>query len=288
MTRTEISTRTGRRYVGARVGRTIALVVIVLLAIWSVFPIVWLGVVSVMPSNAMLGGPTLVFQPTFEHYIDVFARSRDSIWGYLINSVIVTVVSTAVSVALAAMAAYAITRLKPRGGALVGMLILATRLLPPIALVVPFYVVFTELRVIDTQLALILPYTALSIPLATWLLQGFFLSLPLELEEAALVDGCTRMEAFIKIILPLSGPGIAVAAIMSFVLAWNDMLLALSLTLRRAATLPVLASQVRTDQGIDWGTLGAITMVMVVPAIVFTFAAQRWIIAGLTGGATKG
>ncbi len=266
----------------------LALLVTIVLGIWSIVPIFWLAVVSLMPDSEMLGGPSLFFQPTLEHYAEVFANSRDSIMDYLYNSVLVTVVSTVVSVALAAMTAYAITRLRPRGGVFIGLVILAARLLPPIALVVPFYVVFSHLRIIDTPMALILPYTALSIPLATWLLQGFFLSLPFELEEAAMTDGCSRMQAFVKIILPLSGPGIAVAAIMSFVLAWNDMLLALSLTLRHAATLPVLASQVRTDQGIEWGTLGAITMVMVVPAIIFTFAAQRWIIAGLTGGATKG
>jgi multiple sugar transport system permease protein len=120
------------------------------------------------------------------------------------------------------------------------------------------------------------------------MLQGFFLDLPHELEEAALIDGCSRLQAFIRVILPLAGPGLAAVSIFSFSLAWNDLVLALPLTSENAITLPVIASRIRTDEGILWGQLGAVTTVIMAPMLVFTLFAQRWLVPGLTSGAVKG
>ena len=162
------------------------------------------------------------------------------------------------------------------------------RMLPPAALVIPMFFIAFWTSTLDTQIALIVPYTALAIPLGAWMLQGFFLDLPKELEEAAIVDGATWWYAFTRVILPLTGPGLAAVAIFSFSLSWNDLLLALPLTTEDAITLPVVASRVRTDEGILWGNLGAVTTIIMLPMLLFTLLSQRWLIQGLSAGATKG
>jgi multiple sugar transport system permease protein len=140
----------------------------------------------------------------------------------------------------------------------------------------------------DTLPALIIPYTALTIPLATFMMYGFFLDLPRELEEAALVDGCTRITAFWRVILPLTAPGLAATAIFTSLLPWNDLVFALPLTTLESTTLPVIASRVRVEEGILWGQLGAVASIMTIPVVIFTFFVQRHIVQGLTGGAVKG
>jgi multiple sugar transport system permease protein len=161
-------------------------------------------------------------------------------------------------------------------------------MLPPVAMIVPLYLVANQLGINDTLLILILPYMALSIPLAVWMLQGFFMDLPKELEEAAFLDGCTRMGAFVRIILPLGAPGIAAVSIFSFTLAWNDLIIALALTNFDATTLPVLGSRLRGEEGIDWGGLGALTTVIMIPALIFTVVMRRHLVGGLSGAAVRG
>lgn len=209
------------------------------------------------------------------------------IYQYFLNSVVVTSVSTVASVVLAAFAAYALARLRPKGHRLLGLLILSVRMLPPIALVVPLFLIASRLQLLDTRLALILPYIALNVPLATWMLQGFFLDLPRELEESALVDGCGHLRAFVRIILPLAGPGLAAVSVFSFILSWSDLVLALPLTRSNAATLPVLASSVRTEEGVQFGQLGVIAMLIFIPVALFTVLARKWLVRGVTAGAVK-
>ncbi|MDQ7904794.1 carbohydrate ABC transporter permease [Phytohabitans sp. ZYX-F-186] len=270
-------------------GRLLAYAVAAALVFVALFPIAWLFLVSFMPENLILrADPTFVFEPTLDHYRAIFQSTRSSVTDNLVNSIVVTVVSTVGAVALSVLAAYGLARLRPRGHAQLSLVILATRMLPPVALVVPLYVIANRADLFDTRTALIVPYIALNIPLATWMLQGFFMDLPRELEEAALVDGCNRWSAFWRVILPLAGPGIAAASIFSFILSWNDMVIALPLTLSDAVTLPPFASQVREEEGVAWGQLGAVTVLIMTPVIIFTLAVQRWIISGLTAGAAKG
>ncbi|MFI7024235.1 carbohydrate ABC transporter permease [Micromonospora sp. NPDC049900] len=270
-------------------GRLLAYLVAGTLIFVALFPIVWLFLVSIMPSNLILRqDPTFVFAPTLEHYQAIFQSTRSSVLRNLTNSIVVTLVSTVASVVLAVFGAYGLARLRPRGHAKMSLIILGTRMLPPVALVVPLYVIANRADLFDTRTALIVPYIALNIPLATWMLQSFFLDLPRELEEAAMVDGCNRWTAFWRVVLPLAGPGIAAASIFSFILSWNDMVIALPLTLSDAVTLPPFASQVREEEGVAWGQLGAVTVLIMAPVIAFTLAVQRWIISGLTAGASKG
>ncbi|AYY12484.1 carbohydrate ABC transporter permease [Actinobacteria bacterium YIM 96077] len=251
-------------------------------------PIVWLALTSVKSATDLIAWPPKIFfSPTLDNYREIFQTRQIPVSRYFVNSVVVTLVSTVVSVALAAFAAYALSRLRPRGHRFIGLLILSVRMLPPIALVSPLFLIASRLDVLDTRLALILPYIALNIPLATWMLQGFFMDLPRELEEAALVDGCGYIRTFLLIILPLTGPGLAAVSVFSFVLAWSDLVLALPLTRSDAATLPVLASSVRTEEGIQFGQLGVIAMLIVIPVALFTVVVRRWLVRGVTAGAVK-
>ncbi len=270
------------------IGNIVALVVVAWLAAVVILPIAWLILTSFkMPIDIASPTPTFIFDPTLDNYRSVFS-GRSGIFRAMVNSIVISVVSTVLSVSLAAMAAYGLSRLRPPGYGALGLTIFGMRMLPPAALVVPMFFIAFWTSTLDTQIALIIPYTALAIPLGTWMLQGFFLDLPKELEEAAIVDGATWWYAFTRVILPLAGPGLAAVAIFSFSLSWNDLLLALPLTTEDAITLPVVASRVRTDEGILWGNLGAVTTIIMLPMLVFTLLSQRWLIQGLSSGATKG
>lgn len=270
-------------------GRVAAFAALAVLMVIAVFPILWLVMTSVMPSHLIMrSSPTLLFTPTLEHFAQILGQGRGAVTRYLMNSVIVTLISTVCAVFLALLAAYGIARVRPAGHERLSLLILTARMLPPVGLVVPMYLIAARTGLLDTHLALILPYIAINIPLATWMLQGFFMDLPKELEEAAMIDGCGRVMAFVRVVLPLAGPGIAAVSVFCFVLAWNDMVLALPLTLREAVTLPPFMSQVRQEEGVAWGQLGATTVVVMLPVMIFTLAVQRWIVSGLTAGAAKG
>lgn len=281
-------TQSGREARRRRIGNIAAILVAAWLAAVVALPIAWLVLTSFKtPPDITALTPTFLFVPTLDNYRAVFTGST-GIGQAMLNSIVISAVSTAVSVAFAAMAAYSLARLRPPGHGMLGMTIFSMRMLPPVALVVPLFFIATWTGQLDTQLSLIVPYIALSIPLGTWMLQGFFLDLPKELEEAATIDGATRLQAFFKVILPLAGPGLAAVAIFSFSLSWNDLVLALPLTSEQAITLPVVASRIRTDEGILWGQLGAVTTIVMAPMLLFTLLTQRWLVRGLTAGATKG
>lgn len=271
-------------------GKVFAVVLAGWLCAVILIPIVWIILTSIKPESALSQfGPVFVFEPTFEHYAALFAEGLGSrvVLG-TINSLFIAVTVTVLAVALATLAAYSLARLRPRGHKAIMLGIFALRMLPPVALIVPLYVGARSLDLIDTHIALIVPYTALAIPLGTWMLYGFFLDLPRELEEAAMVDGATPLQAFVRVVLPLAGPGVAAVSVFSFAAAWNDLVLALPLTRSDAITLPVVASLVRTDQGIAWGQLGALTVMIMLPMIAFTLLAQRWLVRGFAGGGVKG
>lgn len=256
-----------------------------------VLPLLWVFLLSLKSQADILAWPPkFIFSPTFENYKNIFtSRSTQHLpfMRVFSNSVIITGITMIVSLSLSALAAYSLGRLNPKGKMKLNYLVLGLRMIPPIAIVVPLYIMWNKFGLYDTRIGLIIPFIALDIPLSTWLLQGFFEGIPRNLEDAAVIDGCTRFEAFYKIILPLAAPGIAATSIFSFSLSWNNLTLPLPLTLTKAATMPVLASQVRTDEGVLWGQLGAYSTLMIVPMIVFTIFASKYLISGLSSGAVK-
>ncbi|QPZ39357.1 carbohydrate ABC transporter permease [Paramicrobacterium chengjingii] len=253
------------------------------------FPIAWMLLTSFKQQRDIFTiPPTIFFDPTIAQYIDVLTRGGFA--GQMVNTVIVAVGSSALSLIAGAMAGYALARLKLRGAGTIGALILASRGVPPIALAVPMFLVARNLGITDTHITLILAYCSFVIPYVMWLMRGFFLALPKELEESAMLDGCSRMGAFFRIILPISIPGLLSTFIFSIVLAWEELLFALVLTNRNATTFPVAIAGMAgdTENGANWGALAAAGMVTVVPVVILVLLVQKWLIRGLAEGATKG
>jgi multiple sugar transport system permease protein len=224
---------------------------------------------------------------TFEHYRNALESGR--ITFYLANSLTVAVGSTVLALALGAPAAYAFTRFRYPGSLAdhVRLWMLSTRFIPPFAIVIPIFLLFRDLKLLDTRPGLLIAHTVFSLPFVLWLLISGFEQLPHEIEEAALVDGSSRFRAFLTIALPLAAPTLAAAAIFALLLSWNEFLFALLLTASQATTVPVFISQFVTDRSLQWGEIAASAAVASVPVIAFLFFAQRYLVRGLTMGAAK-
>lgn len=253
------------------------------------FPVFWMVLSSFKDQRDIFTmPPTLFFTPTLETYISYMQRADIS--RRLINTIIVAAGSGALSIAAGAMAGYALARIRLRGAGTIGVLILLSRGVPPIALAVPMFLVARSLGVTDKHITLILAYCTFLIPYVMWLMRGFFLALPRELEESAMIDGCSRFGAFFKIIVPISMPGLLSTLIFSMILAWEELLFALVLTNRHASTIPVSIAGIAGDtvNGANWGALTAVGTITVIPVVVFALLVQKWLIQGLADGATKG
>jgi ABC-type glycerol-3-phosphate transport system permease component len=252
------------------------------------FPIYWMVVASVTPESRLFQSPPLVPGAlSTDHYRALFDERN-----FLIpirNSLVVASMTTAVALPIAALCAYALARLRFRGRGLLLALILAVSMFPQISIVPPLYLLLRELRLLDTYPGLVLPYITFSAPLAVWLLTGFFRQLSSDLEEAAMLDGASRLRALWDVILPLAAPGVATAAILTFLYCWNEFLFALSFTLGPDRyTVPVAVMLFRGRYQVAWGQVLAATVVATLPLALLVLAFQRRIVAGLTAGGSKG
>jgi multiple sugar transport system permease protein len=204
------------------------------------------------------------------------------------NSLIVGLGSTFVTLIIGGFASYALVRFNFFGKGTISFGTLLLRMIPPAVLVVPIYVLWSYFGLADTRLGLVIIYVGLNLPFTIWVLISFIADVPVELEEAAVVDGCGPWKIFFTVILPLIKPGLAAAAIFTFRIAWNEFILALVLTNRMTRTLPVATTIYLTDTGVEWGNITAMGTLVALPAIIFTFLAAKQLIAGLTAGAVKG
>jgi multiple sugar transport system permease protein len=252
------------------------------------FPFIYLALTSFKTPLATIAvPPRLLPSPwTVANYVN--ALSRQGVPAALINSVITAVLSTLISLLLAVPAAYGITRFRTRLGRFFVMAALVTRMVPPVAVGIPLLSTMAFLRLTDTSFGLALAQTTISLPLSIWLMASFFEAIPNELDEAAKVDGCTRLGALWRVILPLTAGGLAVTAIFAFLASWNEFLFALLLTSVRAQTTPIVIANFQTQFGLDWGSMTSLAIVYSLPVILLTFILQRYIVAGLTLGAVKG
>jgi multiple sugar transport system permease protein len=230
--------------------------------------------------------PVFAFTPTLSSVRSAFFGGR-SVVPYLINSAVIAASSTLVATILGSMAAFGLSRFRFKGSASLSFWILSTRMAPPVAFLVPMFVIFRNLGMIDTQLALIVVYTSMNLSFVTWVLIGFFKEIPTELEEAALADGYTYGQYFRRVALPLVRPGLAATAILSAIFAWNEFLFALILTSKNAATIPIYLAGFSESMGIEWGEFMAVGCFAVIPIMIFTFALQKHLVRGLTFGAVK-
>ncbi|MGE0314508.1 MAG: carbohydrate ABC transporter permease [Lautropia sp.] len=226
------------------------------------------------------------FVPTFENYATILTQAKFD--RYLTNSVIVGVGATLLTLFFGGLAAYALARTEFRGRRLVANATLLVRMVPPAVLAVPAFAMVATLNLDQDLAVLIFFYTALNLPFAIWLLFGFYKQIPVELEEAAIIDGASSWQVFWRVLFPLMKSGYAVAGIFTFRIAWNEFVLALLLTGRNTRTLPVAAAGFITDTGVEWGRIMAMGTLIVIPPLLFTLFAARQIIAGMTAGAVKG
>lgn len=273
----------------SKVGKRMRVAAGVFACLVFLFPVFWMVLSSFKDQRDIFTmPPTLFFTPTLETYLNFMQRA--DINRRLINTIIVATGAGALSIAAGAMAGYALARIKLRGAATIGVLILLSRGVPPIALAVPMFLVARSLGVTDKHITLILAYCTFLIPYVMWLMRGFFLALPKELEESAMIDGCSRFGAFFKIIVPISLPGLLSTLIFSMILAWEELLFALVLTNRNASTIPVAIAGIAGDtvNGANWGALTAVGTITVIPVVIFALLVQKWLIQGLADGATKG
>jgi multiple sugar transport system permease protein len=254
----------------------------------SVGPIFWLFLNSLKTNvDALAIPPRLIFTPTFGNYQAVVLRNPDFPRFYF-NSVFSSTVATLIVLVLGIPAAYVLARSSFRGKILLAFVILATRMVPQVAIGIPTYLIAMELNLLDTYTALVVTYIAFNLPFSIWLLMGFIRSIPYELEEAAAIDGCTRLQAITRVVMPLMGPGLAAVGILVMIVCWREFFLPLILTsTRQAKPLSVVAGQFITEYGVNWGQMSAFSMLTLVPVIVLAIYAQKYLISGLTMGAVK-
>ena len=250
------------------------------------FPVYWIILTSFKPIREINSAvPTFVFTPTAENYRNLFSQFGFS--GALANSLVVTGVTCAIVMALGVLAAYALGRMHVPGEKHIALWILSLRFLPPIAVTIPFYIQWQDLHLLDTYAGLILVYVAFNLPFAIWLLRGFLTDVPYELEEAALLDGLSRLQVLWRVVVPVILPGIASTAIFTFVFSWNEYLMALMLTSVHSVTVPVTIAKFVMPYTILWGELSAAVVIQVVPMLAVVFLLQRHIVRGMTLGAVK-
>jgi multiple sugar transport system permease protein len=272
----------------AQIFRYVLLAAAVLLAI---APVYWMLTISLKTEVEQFASPPpwFAFTPTLAHYSDAFVTR--GFGRFLLTSAIVAVASTACALIIGTLAAYALARfeLPWRLNRRLSLWILSTRMFPAIVTAVPLFLMMRDLRLLNTRASLIIVYTAFNLPFVIWMMRGFFADLPRDLEEAALVDGDSRLGALVRVVLPLVAPGLAATAVFCLIVSWNEFLFALVLTQTDAAmTLPVGIAGRVTQYEIKWGVMSAAASVAIVPILVFALSVQKYLVRGLSMGAVKG
>ena len=268
--------------------RTLHYLALVVLAVLCLTPIYIMISTGFKQQVLILSGEPVwfFFTPTMDNYDYLMGRGKFD--RYLTNSVIIGGVSTVLTLLLGGFCAYALARTEFKGRRLLANSTLMLRMMPPAVLAIPAFAMVLNFGIDNDYAVLIFFYTALNLPFCIWLLFGFYKQIPVELEEAAIVDGASPLQVFFRILMPLMKSGYAVAAIFTFRIAWNEFVLALLLTGRNSRTLPVAAAGFITDTGVEWGRIMAMGTLIIIPPLLFTFFAARQIIAGLTAGSVKG
>lgn len=268
--------------------RAILWVILVVLVLLYAFPFIYMALTSFktpIETNAI--PPTILPKTwTVQNYVN--ALTTQGVPHSLLNSVVTATLGTLISLLLGVPAAYAVTRFHTRVGRVFILIALLMRMVPAIVVGTPLMTIFHNLGISDTSLALAIAQSTISVPLVIWLLAGFFEAVPYELDQAARVDGCSRVQAMWHIVLPVARGGVAVGAMFAFLASWNDFIFALLLTSVHAVTAPLQIANLQSQFGLDWGTMTALTVVYTVPVVLLALILQRHIVAGLTLGAVKG
>jgi ABC-type glycerol-3-phosphate transport system permease component len=272
----------GRRRLELAGGWLVAGVAIVV----TLFPLWWLFVISSRrPVDAFRMPPDLLYIPDFSKYL--------SIWGEgdfaraFANSIVVVVLGVSLTILVAAPAAYAMLRFRVRGGRWLGLWLLLAYAIPEFLFVIPMYVLYQQVGLYDTQIGLALIYQVFAVPFAVWLIHAFLREVPVDLGDAARVDGCSDLQSLLRIYLPLIAPGLAATAILVGINMWNEVTIALSLTFRDSTTVTIAVASYRGYASMRWQELAAAAMTAIVPMVLFAAIAQRYLVKGLTFGAVR-
>ncbi len=255
------------------------------------FPVVWMFLTSFKTEPEYFAYPPVFLPEDFSlrNYFNAMALPPDGRGGLqgLRDSLIIASATALVALVIGAPAAYSLARFRV-GGDNLSFWILSTRMFPPVASALPLFLIFKQLRLLDTHLALIIANTIFNLPFVIWLLKGFFEELPREIEEAALIDGCSYWGTFMRIVLPLTAPGLMVVTLFSFIFAWNEFMFALLLTRRSVRTLTIIVPSLVGGHEILWGEIAAIGVIAIIPGVALSLLLQRYLLRGLTLGALKG
>lgn len=256
--------------------------------ILTLFPVIWLFLLSLKTQlQAFTYPPLFFFKPTFKHYYEVVVAS--DFLKFFTNSLLISLGEVALSMLIGVPAAYAFRRAQLRFRRSIITWTLAARMLPAMVYVIPFFYVYTRwVRLIDTRLGLIIVYLVFNLPIVVWTMDGFFAQMPRALEEAAKMDGASTFQTFLHIVLPLSTTGLVATSIIVFMWCWNEFIFALVLTRRRALTAAIAIVNFMAYEGIEWGSLAAGAMIVLIPVILFSIMVRKYLATAVLGGALKG
>lgn len=261
------------------------IILICLIVVVILLPIVWM-VLAAFKTTVDVFQLKLFFEPTLDNFRTIWGGQFD-IKNKLINSLIIATCTVVVTIPLATLAAYSFSRFRMLGGRFLLVMILSTQFVPAVVIVLPFFVFYRDLGLLDSRLGLVLIYLSLLMPFAVWMIKGFIDGIPLDTEEAALVDGSNRFQVIKNIVLPMAMPGIITASIFCFILAWNEFIFAIILTTKDAQTMPVGLALFSTEEGVRWELLSAAGIIIMVPMFILALIIQRHFVKGMTMGAVR-
>ncbi len=269
-------------------GDTVSYVYLTILAIIAMFPMVWILLTSVKGKGEMMGDPT-AFLPkslTLDNYRTVIQQL--GFGGNVVNSIIVAMSTTLIAILISALGAYGVVRFFPKFGKLMTRVLITTYMFPPILLAVPYSIIMGKVNLMNSRVGLVIVYLSFSVPYAIWLLVGFFQTVPLEIEEAARVDGANKLQVFGKVVLPIVAPGLVAVAIYTFINAWNEFLYSLILmNSSDKMTVAVALKSLEGQEVMDWGVMMAASSMVVIPSVIFFMLIQKKIAGGLASGSIK-
>jgi len=273
-------------------GVMIILIILILFTIWTLFPIIWAIITSFKePGDSYKATfiPYKQFKPTMYAWHDAFVTTRDRTLRSLKNSIIIATFSSAASLILGAFAGYSLARyqFKKWKNKDIALWILSQRMFPPVAVLIPYFLIMQKLHLLDNVLAVIMVHVTMNLPLAVWLMLDFFADLPKDIEEAALIDGCGHFMAFFRIALPIAAPGLVAVYVLSFIFSWNEFLFVVVFGYEKAMTLPVMIAGSLSVRGLDFWKVASLSILAITPPVILATILSRYLVRGLTMGAIK-
>lgn len=259
-----------------------------ILSIIAVFPLLWVVLSSFKAKGEMTTNPTSIFPQNFSFESYAIVLKQLNFTSNIANSLFVALLATAAAMTISALGAYGIVRFYPRFGKILTRVLITTYMFPPILLAVPYSILVAKAALTNSQIGLVIVYLSFSVPYAIWLLVGFFQTVPLEIEEAARVDGASKLGVFFKVVMPIVSPGLVAVAVYTFINAWNEFLYALILiNSREKMTVSVALKTLEGQEVLDWGVMMAASTLVVIPSVIFFMLIQKRIAGGMAQGAIK-